>query len=100
MTIILMAIALTILCICSVAELAVVIFLMLKTSHSPSNTNKPVNSNRPTEPTTFPSAPATDEEELAKARKRYAEEMTAFQELMNYNANVAYGIEPMEEFKE
>ena len=49
---------------------------------------------------TTKSAPATDDEALKKARKRYEEEMMAFQDLMNYNANVAYGIEPMEEFKE
>ena len=98
--IILMGIALTILCICSVMELALTLFFIAnqisfskKARSLPKKTQFSSTDSTP--------APATVEDEaLAKARKRYEEEMSAFQDLMNYNANVAYGIEPMEDFKE
>lgn len=97
--IILMGIALTILCICSVMELALVLFFIAKQISF--SKNKDFRRNSTTDHFSTPKpAFATDDETLKKARKKYEEEMMAFQDLMNYNANVAYGIEPMEEFKE
>lgn len=97
--IILMGIALIILCICSAMELALVLFFIAKqisfSNHKASRRNPTLDQTSTPKP-----AFATDDEALKKARKRYEEEMMAFQDLMNYNANVAYGIEPMEEFKE
>lgn len=87
--IILMGIALTILCICSVAELALLLLIFAKYITHRFYSFTPPRATQPAEP-------ATDAEEIAKARKRYEEEMTAFQDLMNYNANVAYGIERRE----
>lgn len=43
------------------------------------------------------SAPEINAEEMARARKKFQDEMDAFQELMNYNQNKAYGIEPTSE---
>lgn len=50
--------------------------------------------------TPVPAATDEEKEEIAKARKKFNEEMAAFQELMNYNADVAYGIDSSEDFKE
>lgn len=39
-----------------------------------------------------PTLSPMEEEELRKQRKRFDDEMEAFQEMLNYNADVAYGI--------
>lgn len=51
------------------------------------------------DPSPAPSAADLEEEEaMRKARKRAREELEAFQDIMNYNADVAYGIDtPREE---
>lgn len=41
-----------------------------------------------------PQLSAMEEEELRKQRKRFDDEMEAFQQILNYNADVAYGITP------
>ena len=94
MMIILMGIALTILCICSVMELALLSVLLSRfLKYVPLKDKAPTNtefSNR------FSAEPATDASEdsetMKTARKRYEEELIAFQDLLNYNADVAYGI--------
>ena len=60
--------------------------------------NEP-NSSEPSSapaPSVKHAAPEISEEEMAKARKQFQAEMEAFQELMNYNQEKAYGIEPKE----
>ena len=39
-----------------------------------------------------PPLSSLEEEELRKQRKRFDDEMEAFQQMLNYNADVAYGI--------
>ncbi len=90
--IILMGIALTILCICSVMELALLLFLLMKSSAKQillKNIAKN-DSNLSSEP-----ASVDADESMKLARKRYEEELVAFQDLLNYNADVAYGVESL-----
>lgn len=91
MMIFLLAIALTILCICSVMELALLILFCAKSSlNLLSKTSKPFQSQSESVPN------ASDEETMARARKRYEDELMAFQDLLNYNSDVAYGIDRTE----
>ena len=98
MTTTITVVVLIILCICSIAELALALSIILNFRKA-SLENRAQKSNHPlAEPA--PYASDEDKEAMARARKRYEEELSAFQDLMNYNANVAYGIEPSENFKE
>lgn len=90
--IILMGIALTILCICSIMELALLSLCFLKSSKLALLKNKSglsIENSLPAES----AHDAFEEESLQRARKRYEEELLAFQDLLNYNADVAYGID-------
>ena len=91
--IILMGIALTILCICSVMELALILFMLIKNSDVllKNKTAQTVISH------SEPAPDAIDEETMKRARKRYEEELLAFQDLLNYNADVAYGVDKLNE---
>ena len=78
-----MAIALTTLCICNIAILCVLLFYAgrlsaIKSAPSPTDAGLEL----------------TPEEkiELDKQKKRTEAELEALQELMNYNADVAYGV--------
>lgn len=94
--IILMGIALTILCICSVLELALLLFFVYRCSKQALLKDKQSTaqgmSNLSAEP-----AEDANTETLKQARKRYEEELLAFQDLLNYNADVAYGVESLKE---
>ena len=92
--IILMGIALTILCICSVMELALLLFLLLKSSKRVPLVDRSLSNHKDAQ---SPFAePVTDAgETMDKARRRYEEELLAFQDLLNYNADVAYGVDTM-----
>lgn len=85
MTEVLLAVLIT-LCICNAVVLSFGIFYICKTVEKIFLSKK--------EPAF--TAPKVDEEEMAKARKRFDEEMEAFQELMNYNQETAYGIKSTE----
>lgn len=85
----LLGIALTILCICSVMELALLLLILLK-----SQNQSLLSKNARTQNTVLSEAePVDDASSLARARKQYEEELLAFQDLLNYNADIAYGIE-------
>ena len=87
-------VVLTILCICSAAELALLIFLFLSYKPTKHPFGSLLSDNANNSLTQFStSAPGVTEEELARERRRYQEDLQAFQELMNYNADVAYGID-------
>ena len=97
-----MGIALTILCICSVAELALLILISLSynTQSNVSSKNRSLIKGNSAEPASVAEELGSmSKEELERKRKEYEDEMKAFQALMNYNADVAYGIET-QEFKE
>ena len=92
--IILMGIALTILCICSVMELALLLFLLLKSSKHVPLVDRSLSN--PKNAQSSSAEPVTDAgETMDKARRRYEEELLAFQDLLNYNADVAYGVDTM-----
>lgn len=77
-------ILLTILCTCELIRLALDIVMMTSKFREPKGA--PVSSQKPT----------VDPAELARQRKRFDDEMAAFQQMMNYNSDVAYGITPEE----
>lgn len=77
-------IVLTILCIFSLANLIMMIFLILNSCRpkvSPPQITSQISRNLPME-----------EEKLAELKQKKEAEDKAFEELMNYNAAVAYGI--------
>lgn len=76
-------ILLIILCTCEVIRVILEIVSMIQKKPAPTAI---VNS--------APQPPKVDEEELARQRKKFDEEMEAFQQMLNYNADVAYGVEP------
>lgn len=87
---IVLTIVLTILCICNIAELAL---LLISTPllHSKSDkvvTEKTIPFNEP--------APLYSEDEMNALRRKTQAELEAFQELMSYNADKAYGIDRSE----
>ena len=73
-------------------ELALLLFMLMKSSSRNLLQNKQTNPEIPHYPTAEP-APDTSAETMREARKRYEEELKAFQDLMNYNSDVAYGID-------
>lgn len=76
-------------------ELALLLFVSFKYAKQVLLSDKPTAhtvSIQPAEP-----ADASEEESLKLARKRYEEELLAFQDLLNYNEDVAYGISPLKE---
>lgn len=84
-------VALITLCICSmliVALFAVIVYSLFSRS-APSPLSE--CSFEPATP-----KPEISPEEMESARRRFNDELEAFQEMMSYNANVAYGIEPKE----
>lgn len=83
--------ALIILCICSLALLAIACSAIVRLSKA--ETPAPVSYGFPD-----PATPRPDisEEEMVRARQQFNDEMRAFQEMMNYNSDQAYGIEPKE----
>lgn len=83
---------LIILCICNFLQLSAFIyltFLKLRKEGAAPSSPMPLSS-ASTQPTVDP----IDEE---RAKQRIKAETEAFQELMNYSADVAYGITPTEE---
>ena len=90
MMIILLGVALTILCICSVAELAALFILILSLSRTKNPPTSTTTSSQPR--SSDPPAPNASDEMLEKQRKRLIEENEAFQDLLNYNAGIAYGL--------
>lgn len=84
-------VALTTLCICSLALLVIACVAIVKfTKIAPA---APVRYDFPDPATPKPEISA---EEMARARKQFNDEMQAFQEMMNYNVDKAYGIDPKE----
>ena len=79
-------ILLIILCTCEVIRVILEIANMILTPKKTPAPTAIVNS--------APQPPKADEEELARQRKKFDEEMEAFQQMLNYNADVAYGVEP------
>ena len=94
MMIILMGIALTILCICSVMELALLLLMLMKSSANPVLLKNKAKNDSTTQSAAEP-APVDAEDVMRMARKRYEEELIAFQDLLNYNADVAYGVDTL-----
>lgn len=86
--------ALIILCICNVVALAIVALRLIslfptgqrtESAAPPSFTSSSSAYEAP-----YPTAPMSDDE-LREARRKFENEVAAFQEIMNYNADVAYG---------
>lgn len=86
----LLTVVLTILCTFEVAELVLTVLLLNKISGKDSVVF-PSLFQKSTE-VSAPSYHNVDPVELEKARQQFADEMKAFQDLMNYNTDVAYGI--------
>ena len=83
--------ALIILCICNVVALAVITLRLISifsSGRAELSAAAPIPPSPHTTP--YPTAPMT-EEELREARRKFDSEMAAFQEIMNYNVDVAYG---------
>ena len=97
-------VVLTILCTFSVLGLAVSVSILLRLNTTNPTIPKQVPLNKSvSEPAPSFKETLTEEEKeyLEKQKERYKAENEAFEELMNYNANKAYGIEPVDEpFKE
>lgn len=74
------------LCIYNIAVLGILVLLYVKVFKK--------TSYDPADKTTSAPALKQDEEELKEARKRYLETEKAFEDMMNYNAYKAYGMEP------
>jgi len=89
---ILIIVAVITLCICNIVIVAAVAFLAYTYIHNLSpyiHRCKPGVKGKDA----TPQAPVVTPEE----REKFQKEMDAFQELMGYNANVAYGISPKED---
>lgn len=82
--IILLIVLVTILCIFSLITTAFIFLPLLRRRGLPAS-EAPVSAQ-------FEAPPMT-KEELAKERKKFEDEMAAFDELMNFNADKAYGID-------
>lgn len=75
---------LTILCTCEFVQLVLKVVMMTSRIREPKGVPAQVQK------------PDIDPAELARQRKRFDDEMEAFQQMMNYNSDVAYGITPKE----
>lgn len=82
-------ILLTILCICSFLQLIAVIAILIVALL---NLNKTVRSMTAVQEPKAPKLSPMEEEILKEQKKRFDEEAEAFQQILNYNADVAYGI--------
>lgn len=91
MTEIIIIVATATICICNLAVLGLLtkVFIFDSLQRNDSKNNKPL-SPVPT------SNPNIDEEELKLAKKRYIETEKAFEEMMNFSAEKAYGINQTE----
>jgi len=49
-------------------------------------------------PTPAPSPTEEEEEKARRQRKAYEDQLSAINEMLNYNADVAYGIKPKDEY--
>ena len=83
MALLLLIVLVTILCIFSLITTAFIFLPLLRRRSLPAS-EAPV-------PAQF-EPPVMSKEELAKERKKFEDEMAAFDELMNFNADKAYGI--------
>ena len=84
-------ILLTILCICSFLQLIAIIaaFIIFSSHGKTSNAAVPASK--------APHLSDSEEEELRRQRKKFDDEMEAFQQILNYNADVAYGTASIKE---
>lgn len=86
---------LIILCICNILQLSAFIYLTFLKLRKGAVT--PVTAPYPMPPSSEPTKPKVDPIDEERAKQRIKAETEAFQELMNYSADVAYGITPTEE---
>ena len=79
-----------ILCICSFLQLIALIAILVKFFISDTSKKNAYSAALPA--SKAPQLSSLEQEELRRQRKKFDDEMEAFQELLNYNADVAYGI--------
>lgn len=88
-------ITLTILCICNYAMLAAIL-IRLSGGLLKIDRHKFVAEHNVTNHSTQPASDKYEAEELDRIKRQSIAEAKAFQEIMNYNTDVAYGVYPKE----
>ena len=77
-------------CICNLLQLIVLIAILIKLFIS--DTSRKSNTSAALPASNAPQLSSLEQEELRRQRKKFDDEMEAFQEMLNYSADVAYGI--------